>query len=116
MFPQEHYCNLFPPGDKPKFHHLKLFKGKDGNTIRVIKTDASKWDEVAYSLHFKRQVVNTISRDDPQDESACEEVLDRWLSGDLTTRQPVTWATLIQSLRDYQQNSLAEDLERGLFS
>lgn len=40
------------------------------------------------------------------------EIMISWLQGE--GRQPVTWATLIQVLRDIDMNALAEDIEERL--
>ncbi len=57
--------------------------------------------------------IRTSSR--RQDEEACREVLLMWLSG-ATSRMPITWATMIELLRDIKQEELAKELETELNS
>ena len=93
---------------------MKL-KGKEGKTVKVIEEVAAEWKQLAYTLQFSSAVVRTVQRDTTQDcAAACEEVLYRWVSGAEGTRQPVSWATLIECLRDCDFRVLASDLEKVL--
>ena len=81
----------------------------------MIEGVAANWEELAYALHFTPSIVRTIRRDNPQDSvSACEEILYQWMSGCEGTRQPVTWKTLMESLRDCDFSTLADDLTNAL--
>lgn len=45
-------------------------------------------------------------------ENISQEILSKWLRG--MGKQPVTWSTLIEVLRDIDRNNLAKDIESGL--
>ena len=97
----------------PRMYELQRLKLGGGKAIRVIKSIAYKWEQLAYGLHFGPEEVETIRRDTfHQTEPACEEVLGHWLRGE--HRTPVTWGTLIQSLKDADFTVLAGDLEAAL--
>ena len=77
--------------------------------MKVVEEVAAKWEQLAYVLHFSPAVVRNIQRDTQHDcVSACQEVLYRWLNGE--TSHPVSWQTLIDSLRDCDFNTLADDI------
>jgi len=83
--------------------------------VKVIEQVASQWEELAYILQFSSAVVKTIKRDNTKDcTAACTEVLHRWVGGAEGTREPVSWATLIECLRDCDFIMLARDLENAL--
>ena len=93
---------------------MKL-EGKEGTTVKVIEGMAAEWERLAYTLQFSPAVVRTVRRDTTQDcTAACVEVLYRWVSGAEGTRQPVSWATLIECLRDCDFVMLARDVENAL--
>ena len=101
--------------DRPKFSQLIRLNDKEGRTVKLIEGVAAKWEQLAYTLQFSSAVVRTVQRDTNQDcTAACEEVLYRWVSGAEGTRQPVSWATLIECLRDCDFRVLASDLEKVL--
>ena len=96
----------------PEVYQLMKLKSKDGRTVKVIEGVAAEWEQLAYTLQFPPAVVRTVRRDTTQDcTAACAEVLYRWVGGAEGTRQPVSWATLIECLRDCDFNELAKDLE-----
>ena len=92
---------------------MKL-KGKDRRTVKVIESVAAEWELLAYALQFSPAVVRTIHRDTKDCTAACEEVLYRWVNGAEGTRQPVSWATLIECLSDCDFAELLRDLENAL--
>ena len=94
---------------KPTFHQLLWLRGREEKTVKVVEEVAAKWELLAYALHFSPAIVETIRRDKLHEcVPACQEILHRWLNGE--TRQPVSWQTLINSLRDCDFNTLADDL------
>jgi len=104
-----------PAADHPKIYQLMRLKGKEGRTVKVIEGVAAEWEQLAYTLQFSPAVVRAVRRDTNQDcATACEEVLYRWVSGAEGTLQPVSWATLIECLRDCDFIGLAKDLENSL--
>ena len=83
--------------------------------MKVIEEVASQWEGLAYMLQFSSTIVKTIERDSAKDcIAACTEVLHQWVGGAEGTRQPVSWATLIECLRDCDFTVLASDLESAL--
>ena len=100
--------------DRPKFSQLIRLNDKEGRTVKLIEGVAAKWEQLAYILQFSSAVVRTVQRDTNNCTAACEEVLYRWLNGSEGTRQPVSWATLIECLRDCDFIMLARDLENTL--
>ena len=100
---------------KPKFRQLKRIK-HDGKTLKIIQTVSTEWEDFAFNLEFPRSVVREVSEKYPQDEvSCCEEVVERWLEGEEGTRQPVSWATLIEAVKECEDmDTLATDIEKIL--
>ena len=93
---------------------MKL-KSKEGRTVNVIEGVAAEWERLAYTLQFSPAVVKIVRHDNTQDcTAACVEVLYRWVGGAEGTRQPVSWATLIECLGDCDFSVLARDLESVL--
>lgn len=83
--------------------------------VKIIEQVASQWEELAYVLQFSSAVVKTIECDNPKDcIAACTELLHWWLRGAEGTRQPVSWATLVECLRDCDFIVLARDLENAI--
>ena len=83
--------------------------------VKIIEQVASQWEQLAYALQFSSAVVKTIERDNTKDcTAACTELLHRWVCGAEGTRQPISWATLIESLRDCDFTVLARDLDNVL--
>ena len=81
----------------------------------MVERVAANWEELAYALHFTFPIVKTVRRDNHGDSvMACDEILHRWISGCEGTRQPVSWKTLIESLRDCDFSTLANDLANAL--
>ena len=95
-------------------YQLQRLEGKGGKVVRVIERVAGNWEKLAYALEFSSDVVKTIRRDCHYEcEQACQEVLHRWISG--AARQPVSWWTLVESLRrENDFGKLADDLEEAL--
>ena len=67
--------------------------------MKVIESVAAQWEQLALALHFGSSVIDIVKRNNfYQTEDTCREMLQRWLEGQGETRQPVNWATLIDSL------------------
>lgn len=97
---------------EPRLHELQCLRVKQ-KKIRVMKTVAASWRQVAIALHFEGSVIEIISesaRSYP--EPACEDMFRRWLRGE--GRGPITWDTLIESLEDAEFENLADDLRKSL--
>ena len=62
-----------------------------------------------------RVKVETLAMKHSQDPDRINlEILSNWLQG--LGKQPVTWSTLVQVLRDLDLKSVANDIESGLYS
>ena len=92
---------------KPKMRHLTT-------QYNVVPTVQAKWEELAFSLEFEYHMVQTIQRNHAQDvKAACIDVLGRWLAGE-GDREPRTWGTLLEVLKDIGNSELAKDIHHGL--
>ena len=80
----------------------------------MIEEVAGYWEDLARALHFESSVIEHIGDMFFQTEDACREVLRRWLEGQGETRQPVNWATLIDSLSEAGFVDVAEELQEAL--
>ena len=84
--------------------------------MKIIETIATNWKDLEYLLDFDRtgRTVHRIAREHQlRPIDCCTEMLREWLQG--RGRQPATWATLIDLLKDADINDLAESLE-GMMS
>ena len=88
----------------------------EGRTLRIIERVSPEWKDLAYSLYFSRSAVKAVAEENPGDSvSCCEEVVDRWLDGEEGTRKPVSWATLVEAVRECEDmDTLATDIENIL--
>ena len=81
----------------------------------MIEGVAARWEHLAHALHFESSVIEIIRRNSfHQTEDACRDVLWRWLEGQGETRQPVNWATLIESLLDAGFVIMADNLREAV--
>ena len=84
----------------------------DGKTVRVIEEVSAKWKDVAIALRFDIHKLNNLESDAQHvSECACREMFIKWLDKREDLRRPITWATLIQSLKDAQLVKTAEKLK-----
>ena len=91
---------------------LTLLKISTGKKIEIINTIAPKWK--AFGIHFdfdeQGHTLDRIDNNHPNDATAgCTAMMKKWLEGE--GRQPATWATLIELLKDAKYNDLAHQLE-----
>ena len=92
---------------------LEQLRTHDGRIVKIVTEVAAHWKQMARSLGFKEQEVIIIHRNHPNDvESACIDMFERWLAGG--HRQPVTWQTVVDCLRELDLNVVANDLENIL--
>ena len=88
---------------------LQLLRTHDEREIKIVTEVAGMWEWMAGRLGLSDPEVIIIQRNHPNDvESACTDMFRRWLAG---RRQPVTWQTLINSLRELHLNVVASRLE-----
>ena len=93
----------------PKLHQLHLLE-RHSKTVKVIDVVAAVWDSVALRLHFESYDISRIERDHPQQcIQASITVFTEWIKG--KGRQPSSWHTLIEALKETRLQSVASDLE-----
>ena len=80
----------------------------------MVEAVAAEWAELAKTLHFDSSVIEDVRERFPQPETACQEVLRRWLDGQEGARQPVRWDTLIHSLLEAGFFDTANDLQEAV--
>lgn len=82
----------------------------------VLKSVAAEWERLAITLHIDKDgcKIATIKRNlwGIGVEACCIEVFQRWLRGE--GLEPVTWETMLESLRDLEYFNLAGDIEKHL--
>ena len=92
------------PGNKPTLPELLKFKIPEKISIKYFQfgtfllddTDGSRVETVAHKHSNDAERINI-------------EVLKQWLTG--RGKQPVTWAILVEVLRDIKLSTLADDIE-----
>ena len=93
----------------PKLHQLHLLE-RYGKRVKVIDMVAAEWDSVALRLHFESYDISRIERDHPQQcIRASITVFTEWIKG--KGRQPSSWHTLIEALKETRLQSVASDLD-----
>ena len=111
------YCYITHAGEKPTIQQLQAFPGPDKKKIRVHEQIGTKYTDLAVFLlgDDTRVKVETFAMKHSQDPDRINlEILSNWLQG--LGKQPVTWRTLVQVLRDLDLKSVANDIESGLYS
>ena len=79
----------------------------------IIKTIAKDWKDFGYLLNFDEtgRTIDCIAKENQlRPIDCCTHMMREWLEG--RGRQPATWATLIDLLKDAEINDLAQQLER----
>ena len=80
--------------------------------MRVIEEVSAKWKDLAIALRFDSYRLKSLENNvQHTSEFACRGMFIRWLDRREDLRRPVTWATLIQSLKDAQLATIAEKLK-----
>ena len=77
---------------------------------------AAKWEELAIALGFDPPAIAHIRRDYSSDcREACSQMLQMWLKMECNdANKSVSWATLIQCLKDAEFSSVGLELEEIL--
>jgi len=94
---------------------LEQLRTHDGRVIKIVTEVAGNcsWEQMARRLNFKEPEVNIICKNHPSDVvSACTDMFGQWLAGN--HRQPVTWQTVVDCLRELDLKVVANDLENIL--
>ena len=101
-------------GSRPKLHQLNCLKVGD-QQVRVIQRVGVDWKQLGLALHFDYNLLKAIESDNHfKTHESCCDLLQKWLDGGAS--QPVTWARLIEALRDCEHSKLAFQLKHILIS
>ncbi len=92
-----------------------LLKTPSGKRVEIIKTIAPHWNKFGIYFDFDETglTLDCIAKKhsfNPID--CCTQMMKEWLEG--RGRQPATWATLIDLLKDAEMNDFAQQLEETL--
>ena len=91
---------------------IDCVEGND-EVIKVIERVAGSWEKVATRLCFEGHDIQRIKRDDRNScTEACRTMFIEWLRG--KGRKPITWETLIKTLKEAEFSEIASDLEHLL--
>lgn len=105
---------LLYTGEKPTLQKLLAFPGAT-EKIKVHEQIGIKYIDLGVFLLDDKNGVKVESialKHNNNAENINKEILSKWLRG--MGKQPVTWGTLIEVLRDIDLKSLANDIESGL--
>ena len=97
--------------------HLNSLKPPSGKEVKIIANLAPYWKYFGVHLDFDEtgRTLDLIDRDNQYNSrDCCKKMMEDWLSGQ--GRQPATWTTLIEMLKEAKYNILAMDLEEVVLS
>lgn len=111
------FIALFVDG-LPRLKELQLLRGMFGRVVKIIDATAPTWEQVATTLEFEAVDIKRIDRDNPNNcKEATRQMYGEWLSGESGSQSiPITWATLIDCLKDTELSAISEDIESGIIS
>ena len=99
---------------KPKEHELHRID-YNGETIRIISSTAGKWKTIATRFYFDGNMIDIVERDAHfRVEESCRRVFNMWLGGREGLREPKTWATVVDVLKEANLGTLSGDLNSVL--
>ena len=110
MSPNHHMVVLFP-GGQPTMVELVRFRGRE-RRINIPQEVSTKYPQFGILLLEDTngaKVRNMEHKHQKDAEQINTEILQEWVSG--RGRQPVSWATLTEVLRDVELSELASDIE-----
>ena len=96
---------------RPRLHELDMVEC-GGRSLHVISSVKHRWEKLAIHLHFDSGRITSIgwnSRNNSHE--ACMSVFSQWLGDVGGSRQPVTWATIVEVCKEIGFGKLSEDLE-----
>ena len=95
---------------KPKEHEIDRID-YNGKTIRIISSSAARWERIATRLYFDGDATAAIGRDAHYKVAdACRTVFNVWLGGKEGLREPKTWATIVDVLKEADLGTLSGEL------
>ena len=95
----------------PQLHQLQHLR-RDNAVVNVIREVAPFWEKFAFYLMMDRKMIDIWKRDADQVEDAAMKLFGHWLDGN--GRQPTSWKTLIQALRENDLPFIATEVEEIL--
>ena len=104
--------NIPHPGNKPTLPELLKFTCIDGKVLNIPVEIATKYVQFGTFLldDPNGSRVKIMARKYQHDaEQINTEIVQEWLTG--KGKQPMTWATLVEVLRDVELSTLAGDIE-----
>ena len=100
------------PGTKPTLPELLKFNCTSGRVVNIPVQIATKYNQFGVFLLIDStgSRIETMAHKHSNDaERINTEILKEWLTG--RGKQPVTWATLVEVLRDIELSALASEIE-----
>lgn len=107
------FMHTDPLTHEPTISELMLLRSPYGKELSIIKQIAADWLTIGH-LIMTEATTKVISKTYHDSNDCCTEMMTRWLGG--KGRQPVTWATLINVLKETKFSVLGHDLEIILLS
>ena len=81
----------------------------------MIASSAAKWEKIATRLYFDGNTIGAVRRDTHyQVEQACTSVFNIWLEGKDGLREPKTWTTVADVLKEADLGTLSDELKSVL--
>lgn len=74
----------------------------------------ARWQELALALHMGSEIESIEASTNVDPSSACREIFTTWLRGGY--REPVTWKTLLEALKDCDFFGIARTVRVALLS
>ena len=101
----------------PNLAKLSSLKAANGKKIQIIKRLAAYWCKLGSLLDFDEcgaqlDIIEVKHRGDP--EGCCRAMFQYWMKGNGV--RPCSWRTLIELLKDCDQEELAAEIEAALVS
>jgi len=97
---------------RPKMNELFCIRDKQNRRFKLISTVQTNLTALGLVLDLDYSIIPSIEQRNHSQEASCTEIFDHWLKGN--GRTPVTWKTLLETLRDCDFMQLADDLEEAL--
>ena len=95
----------------PELHELQRLCRGDV-VVNIIRAVAPSWESFALCLTMDRIMIDIWKRNADEVEDATRKLFGHWLEGN--GRQPISWKTLIQALRENDLPMIATKVEEIL--
>ena len=99
--------------EMPRLHQLQRLC-RDDVVVNVIRAVAPSWEKFALCLTMERNMIDIWKRSTGpgEVEDATRRLFSHWLDGN--GRQPISWKTVIQALRENDLPIIATKVEKIL--